>query len=116
MGDGISSVQKLLILVAVVIIVLLAIVGVTQAQYGSEVSISDDNIIHIMAKPSVSSNLPYKWFNTTFENKCAFCGEKLLVNPKEVPESELTCSYCDADFCGVSGKDKEYREIYLTKV
>jgi hypothetical protein len=31
------------------------------------------------------------------------------MNPKKVPERELTCRRCDADFCGVTGLDKAHK-------
>ncbi|MCC7553966.1 MAG: phage tail protein [Methanobacteriaceae archaeon] len=65
------------------------------------------NTITVTMKPSCSYNCgSYTNHTTTFENKCCFCGATLRINPKGVPEGELTCSKCGADFCGVCGRDK----------
>lgn len=53
-------------------------------------------------KPNTKS-LPYKWYYKTWQSWCPYCGHHLLMNPKGVPERELTCSHCDADFEGVQG-------------
>lgn len=59
-------------------------------------------------KPSVASGLPYQWTFEEWFDYCPACGhyDCLLINPKGVPESELTCSRCGADYCGVTGLDK----------
>ena len=76
--------------------------------------------ITIKAKPSVShSGYSYKWYITTFVNYCPLCHHynTLTINPKGVYESELTCSYCDADYDGVTGRDKSNNpRAYLTTV
>ncbi len=76
--------------------------------------------ITIKAKPSVGhSGYAYKWFITTFVNYCPLCHHynTLTINPKGVYESELTCSNCDADYDGVTGRDKSYNpRAYLTTV
>lgn len=66
---------------------------------------SDKTTVTTYAYPS-KSGYSYKLTKKTWKNKCPFCGAKLKFNPKKVPEGELTCSKCDADFCCVSGKDK----------
>lgn len=75
--------------------------------------------ITITAKPSAGgTGLSYKWYTTTWINYCPLCGHynTLTINPKGVYERELTCSYCDADYCGASGKEKSYVcKGYLTK-
>lgn len=74
--------------------------------------------ITIKAKPSCSYHCgSNKWYTTKFIDKCPFCGNKLSINPKRVPESELTCNHCSADFCGVCGREKRkpFRKR-LTKV
>ena len=56
------------------------------------------------------SNTKYQYVNytTTWLNYCPSCGYygTLLINPKHTHEGELTCSYCDADYCGVTGNEK----------
>lgn len=56
-------------------------------------------------KPN-TKRLPYKWYYKTWINKCAYCGHHLHMNPKKVPERELTCSKCGADYDGVQGREK----------
>lgn len=60
-------------------------------------------------KPSVKSGYLYKWYYRTWINKCSYCGHHLLLNPKGVPERELTCSHCSADYDGVTGYVKNGR-------
>jgi len=73
--------------------------------------------ITITAKPSASKSLPYIWSTHTWVNYCPNCHHynTLTVNPKGTYEGELTCSRCDSDYCGVTGKEKGYRGTYLTK-
>ena len=54
------------------------------------------------------SGYRYTWHYRAWEDYCPACGHHdcLLMNPKGVPESELTCSVCGADYCGVTGWDK----------
>lgn len=54
---------------------------------------------------SYKSNI---FYTTMWLNYCPHCNYygTLLVNPKGTAEGELTCAYCDADYCGVSGKEK----------
>lgn len=60
------------------------------------------NTISGWFKPN-TKRLPYKWYYKTWINKCAYCGHHLHMNPKKVPERELTCSRCGADYDGVQG-------------
>ncbi len=66
--------------------------------------------ITITAKPSAESTLPYKNFTKTWYNYCPLCGECniLIINPKKTFEGELTCLHCGADYCAVTGKDKNH--------
>ena len=80
--------------------------------------------VHMM--PSVDTGLEYKNYTRTWVNYCPFCHKNgtLTDTPKDtsrsstVPEGEITCDMalggCDADFDGVSGKDKLWRDVYLT--
>lgn len=76
---------------------------------GSSSSDSSGSGFKIHAMPSCRycrSQYGYKWYTTTFEDKCPFCGGSLKDNPKGVKEHEATCSKCGADFCGVCGREK----------
>lgn len=55
-----------------------------------------------------TSYKPNVLYTTVWLNYCPNCGYygTLLVNPKGTAEGELTCTYCDCDYCGVSGKEK----------
>lgn len=72
-----------------------------------------DGTVTTWAYPS-KSGYDYKLTKKTWKNACPLCKSvshyktagKLKWNPKKVPEGELTCSQCGADFCAVSGKDK----------
>lgn len=77
----------------------------------SKSSKSSKSTITITSLPSAGgSGLAYKWTTNTWVNHCPLCGKDggLTINPKGVYEKELTCKYCDADYCGSSGKDKAY--------
>ena len=67
----------------------------------------DDNTITVKTYPS-KGGYAYKLTQHTWKNYCPLCKAKgkLTFNPKGVPEGEITCSACDADYCGTSGKDK----------
>ena len=73
--------------------------------------------ITVRAKPSCSCSCgSYQWYTRTWKNYCPHCGRSgsLHINPKGVPEVEITCGDgrspysdgCDADYCGVCGADK----------
>ena len=70
------------------------------------------NTITVTMKPSCSYNCgEYKNYTKTWENKCnsTTCKGKtgtLKINPKGVPEGEITCGVCSSDYCGVCGRDK----------
>ena len=67
------------------------------------------NGIKVTAKPSASSNLPYTDHTLVWDNYCPMCGnhDVLEFNPKKTHEGELTCSKCGADYCAVTGKEKD---------
>ena len=76
------------------------------------------SLVTITAKPSVRSNYAYKWYTRTWVNYCPNCKHYnvLLINPKGVPERELTCKRCSSDFCGVTGKEKySWSHVYLRR-
>ena len=77
----------------------------------------DISTITVYGKPSCSRGCGgYYWYKSTFINKCPFCGSSNLCdNLKGVPEKEVTCKRCDADFCSVCGGDKCSRHVFLTK-
>ncbi len=72
-------------------------------------SVAADTIT-VTAKPSAKNSLPYKDYTITWENHCPLCGHDgtLVFNPKGTYEGELTCSHCGADYCAVTGKDKNW--------
>ncbi|MCR5027604.1 MAG: Ig-like domain repeat protein [Methanobrevibacter sp.] len=79
----------------------------------------DNPTLTVNMLPSVSSSYQYVNYTTTWLNYCPKCGYygTLLINPKHVPEGELTCYHCDSDYCGVTGKDKlDGSDYYLTRL
>ena len=52
--------------------------------------------------------------DTIFLNHCGYCKEynSLLYNPKMVSDGELTCKYCDCDYCTVCGVTKSEDHSY----
>lgn len=97
-----------------------------QSVIGDNGSNHNISTITVHMKPSVETGLEYKCYTRTWVNYCPFCHKfgTLTDTPKDVnrdstvPEGELTCDMskggCDADFDGVSGKDKLWRDVYLT--
>lgn len=86
-------------------------------------------IVSITAKPSCGCNYlkpgkyKYKWYTTSFINHCPKCGKwgtlRNIYKPTAKYEYELTCDMrlggCDADYCGVCGKDKfSWSHYYIT--
>ena len=67
----------------------------------------DSKTITVKSYPS-KAGYPYKLSQHTWKNYCPLCKSNgtLTFNPKKTPEGEITCSKCDADYCGSSGKDK----------
>lgn len=65
--------------------------------------------ITFVGKPSCRSccHQSYTWRKRTYINHCPNCKHygTLRINPKRVPERELTCSRCSSDFC-ICGHDK----------
>ena len=82
------------------LILILYLVGITIVPAISTVTLT--------AKPSADTNLPYVNYTKTWYDFCPLCGgyNTLTINPKGTFEVELTCSFCGADYCGVTGKDK----------
>ena len=78
------------------------------------------DIVPITAKPSCGCNYrhpdqyKYKWYTKSFINYCPKCHKygtlRNVYKPTARYEYELTCDMklggCDADYCGVCGKDK----------
>jgi hypothetical protein len=57
----------------------------------------------------------YYQATTTFDNYCPLCGahDTLIFHTGSykgtyVPEGELSCTRCGADYCAVTGLDKDY--------
>ena len=87
-------------IIGTTLILILSLIGVAVVPAISTITVT--------AKPSADTDLPYVNHTKTWYNFCPLCGgyNTLTVNPKGTYEVELTCSYCQADFCAVSGKDK----------
>ena len=70
----------------------------------------DDKTVTVKTYPS-KGGYEYKLSKHTWKNYCPLCKAKgtLEFNPKNTKEGELTCSKCGADYCGTSGKDKNYK-------
>lgn len=103
------SVKKLSLLFIIVLLLSFIIIDVSNSE----------SLINIDAKPSCGCNNNYVWTSSTFVNHCPNCNsyDCLLDNPKGVYEHELTCKYCDSDFCAVCGKEKyDWSKVYLNKV
>ncbi len=97
-------------------------------QYSTHNYISQGQIVPVITvhmKPSVETGLSYKEYTKSWVSYCPFCHKigTLTDTPKDthrnqtVPEGEITCDMsrggCDADFDGVTGKDKLWRNVYL---
>lgn len=76
----------------------------------------DDPTITVNMLPSYST-AEYRYINytTTWLNYCPKCGYygTFLINPKGTYEGELTCAFCDSDYCGVTGHDKLLNSDYV---
>jgi hypothetical protein len=104
---------------------------VTKTTYWTKCGISPDKKqVVAIARPSASKSDAKKYnvnyntnYKTIFKNKCPHCGHAALRyddgkkngcitnhghhgNKKEVPEGEITCHNCDADYDGVTGLEK----------
>lgn len=73
----------------------------------------DKKFVMGIGKNSAGAELgryPYKnTYKSIFENKCPMCGKTGVLKwdcIKKQPETEITCSACLADFCSVTGYDK----------
>ena len=87
------------------------------AKKGVKAVYSDDKkTVTTWAYPS-KSGYDYKLQKKTWKNECPLCTKvshfkkkgKLKFNPKGTDEGELTCEQCGADFCAVSGQDKNVK-------
>ena len=67
-------------------------------------------IVTIVAKPSCGCRHSYIWHKMSFVDYCPHCHHyNCLVNKHKWQsryEQELSCKFCDSDFCGVCGKTK----------
>ena len=90
-----------------------------------------------VAKPSSADagKYSYRWYKTVFKNYCPNCkksgglrfdgGKKtkcissqvdgLGYKPSVQAEKEITCIYCDSDYCGVTGQEKSTGHISRLK-
>ncbi|WP_407378695.1 transglutaminase domain-containing protein [Methanobrevibacter sp.] len=76
----------------------------------------DNPVITVNMLPSYSTNeYSYQNYTTSWLNYCPIGDHygTLLVNPKGTVEGELTCYYCDSDFCGVTGHEKINGSSYV---
>lgn len=129
------SYPKALLLIIFLLLVSIICVATVYAdvsyQMGEDIFSNDNNtsmsdIITVTMIPSVDSVYDYEEYTQSWINYCPFCHQygTLKDTPKdpnrnsEIPEGEITCDEslggCDADFCGVTGKDKNGRDIHLT--
>ena len=77
--------------------------------------------VTITSKPSCGCRYGYYWHTFSFVDYCPNCHRyNALVNKHKWParfEQELTCKYCDCDWCGCCGKMKySWSNTYLKKV
>lgn len=77
-------------------------------------------IVTITAKPSCGCRHSYTWHKRSFVDYCPHCHHyNCLVNKHKWQsryEQELTCKFCDSDFCGVCGKTKySWSRTYLRR-
>ena len=76
--------------------------------------------VNMMPSSTHASEYKYQNYTTTWLNYCPQCGYygTLLNNPKHVsPEGELTCHFCDCDYCGVTGYEKDWgSDLRLTNL
>ena len=76
----------------------------------------DNPVITVNMLPSYSTKeYSYQNYTTSWLNYCPIGDHygTLLVNPKGTVEGELTCYYCDSDFCGVTGHEKINGSSYV---
>ena len=67
--------------------------------------------VNMMPSSSHTEGYNYENYTTTWLSYCPNCGYygTLLNNPKHVsPEGEITCHFCDCDYCGVTGYEKDW--------
>jgi hypothetical protein len=76
--------------------------------------------VNMMPSSTHAGEYKYQNYTTTWLNYCPQCGYygTLLNNPKHVsPEGELTCHFCDCDYCGVTGYEKDWgSDLRLTNL
>lgn len=78
-------------------------------------------VVTITSKPSCGCHYGYYWHTKSFVDFCPNCHRyNALVNKHKWParfEQELTCKYCDCDWCGCCGKMKySWSRTYLMEV
>lgn len=106
--------------------------------YYSKCGLSPDKkTIVSVAKPSSADagKYGYKLYRTVFSNYCPNCKRKgglrfdggkktkcissqvngLGYKPSVQAEHEITCAYCDSDYCGVTGQEKSHGHISRLK-
>ncbi len=111
MEKDIEPPTRLLIRLALLFSCVFIFLGATFAAENHDEIKSQKDIISGWFKPSGpgSDNYEYKWYYRYWVNECPICHTPTLAyNPKGVPEAELTCLRCSADFDGVDGWEKQY--------
>ena len=79
--------------------------------------IKESNILSVQSKCSCSLYKDYKMHSAKWVNYCPQChkyGTLKFTKGGDSPEGMIYCTNCDADFCGVHGKEHVYgRSTYL---
>jgi len=58
----------------------------------------------------------YRWYTAVWELICKHCGGKLTREEnKRVPEGQLHCTKCGANYCGVCGREKVWNRTRAEK-
>ncbi|HOV84071.1 MAG TPA: hypothetical protein PLE52_04555, partial [Paludibacteraceae bacterium] len=90
-----------------------ATVSVTEVtkpdDWPATITVPTITVYHMPSCGCCAGRVPYQRYWKTWVNYCPRCGRTgtLLDNPKHVYEGEITCSRCDADYCGYCGGDKK---------
>lgn len=70
-----------------------------------------DDVVSGRWKPTCSYHCgSWKYYSRSWKNYCPLCGASGKLdgnNPKNADGGEITCTECDADYCGNCGRDKD---------
>ena len=66
--------------------------------------------VNMMPSSSHTEGFDYKNYTTTWLSYCPNCNYygTLADHIKHSPEGEVTCRFCDCDYCGVTGYEKDW--------